>query len=623
MTGNVSLYDLAALDDADAIEAWLGGASRPGWPALSPADRKRLLGSWWFLARPGQKWDPGREFITRIEAGRGFGKNFAFSNTMLDAAEDPERWGGMAIVVGASPAETLKYCIKHEASAILPLAKGRAEAGTGDYPVVNLNDRTMVFPNPRGGGSGLTIQWAASSDPKSVRGGNKGLAWCDEFGVWYHRKTDEQGTNAWQALIPSIRAGRDPKVLISETPARRPEVLALQRDAERPECYACREAALAKLPDNRWRGEEGREPWRLPTSPQVHIHPLLDTRSTVVVRECPVCRSEVVARVRTIFGSTLDNPNLAPSARERARIALGSGTAAARIEFAPRGEVDAFTRGALLRAEDVRPLEDVDPPADARDRWRDCLALLGARDTIVVVDPAVTAHETSADTGLVVACSRAGQAIGLEQVVALQDASVRPDEVPDSGAPSSVWAPRAAWLAALWGASRVCVEVNDGGAEVLSLLLATLASPPSEADIIERLAAETGLAANRLGATARRIADDWRRVKVEGISRRSSKTARFSWFGETAARGQQATAVLAHLEGQRHWSSALAQGTGFEPPRDGSPGTSRREKKDRFDAWVAAAQILLGVRETTRGIVDPASETGRGWLATASAALLR
>ncbi len=73
----MSDLDLAALDDADAIEAWLGGASRPGWPALSPADRKRLLGSWWFLARPGQKWDPGREFITRIEAERGFGKNFA------------------------------------------------------------------------------------------------------------------------------------------------------------------------------------------------------------------------------------------------------------------------------------------------------------------------------------------------------------------------------------------------------------------------------------------------------------------------------------------------------------------------------------------------------------------
>ena len=59
------------------------------------------------------------------------------------------------------------------------------------------------------------------------------------------------------------------------------------------------------------------------------------------------------------------------------------------------------------------------------------------------------------------------------------------------------------------------------------------------------------------------------------------------------------------------------------PPREGSPGTSRREKKDRFDAWVAAAQILLGVRETTRGIVDPASGEGRSWLAAARADILR
>jgi phage terminase large subunit-like protein len=617
----VNLYDLAALADAEEIAAWLGGEERTGWPTLSPADRRRLLGSWWFLARPGQRWEPGREFITRIEAGRGFGKNYAFSNTMLDAAEDPERWGGMAIVVGASPAETLKYCIKHEASAILPLAAGRAAAGTGDRPAVNLNDRTMVFPNPRGGGSGLTIQWAASSDPKSVRGGNKGLAWCDEFGVWYHRKTDEQGTNAWQALIPSIRAGRDPKVLISETPARRPEVLALQRDAERPECYACRAAALAKLPDNRWRGEEGREPWRLPTSAQVRIHPLLGTRSTIVVRECPACGAEVVARVRTIFGSTLDNPNLAPSARERARIALGSGTAAARIEFDPRGEVDAFTRGALVKDGDIIRLENCDPPATEPDRWRWVTNALGAREVVVLVDPAVTAHETSADSGVVVACVRDGRVPGLDQVVALQDASVRPDEVEDSGAPSSVWAPRAAWLAALWGAGRVLVETNDGGEEVVSLLRATLLAVPSEAEVLARLIEETGIPANRLGAVARRVREDWRRVKVETISRRSSKTARFAWFGETAARQQQAIAPLTFLDGARHWSPAIAQGAGYEPPREGATGGNRREKKDRFDAWVAAAQVLLGVRETTRGIVDPASSPG--WLGKMSGNSLR
>ena len=618
----MNLYDLASTAPADEVSAWLGGAVRPGWPTLRPADRRRLLGSWWFLARPGQRWEPGREFITRIEAGRGWGKNHAWSNAMLDAAEDPERWGGTAIVVGASPAETLKNCIKYEVSAILPMADARSRAGTGDRPIVNYNNRTMVFPNPRGGGSGLSIRWAASSDPKSVRGGNIGLAWCDEFGVWYHQRTDDQGTNAWQALIPSIRAGRDPKILISETPARRPEVLALQRDAERPECYACREAALAKLPDNRWRGEEGREPWRLPTSPQVRIHALLGTRSTIVVRECPACRGEVVARVRTIFGATLDNPNLAASSHDRARIALGSGTSAARIEFAPIGEADASVRGALLRAEHIRQLADMSPGTGGDvDRWQAVKNLLGARETVALVDPAVTAAETSADSGLVLACVRDGAMPGLDQVVGLQDASVRPDEVPDGAAPSAVWAPRAAWLAALWGASRVCVETNDGGDEVIALLRATLAAVPLEEDIRARLADELKLPAARLGAVARRVRADWQRVQIETISRRSSKTARFAWFGETAARGQQAVAPLDWLDGARHWSPAIAQGTGFEPPREGSSG-SRREKKDRFDAWCAAAQILLGVRETVQGI-DTRAPAGPGWMTTIGPGVLR
>lgn len=620
----MNLYDLAASAPAAEVTAWLSGAPRKGWPTLSPADRKRLLGSWWFLARPGQKWEPGREFITRWEAGRGYGKNHGVSNTMLDAAEDPERWGGMAIVVGASPAETLKYCIKHEASAILPLAEGRAKAGTGDRPVVNYNNRTMIFPNPRGGGSGLTIRWAASSDPKSVRGGNVGLAWCDEFGVWHHEKTDAQGTNAWAALQPCLRIGTGPRILMSDTPARIPQVLALQRDAERPECIACRDALLATLPDNRWRGEEGKEPWRLPTSPQLRIHPLLDTRTTIVVRECPTCKAEVVARARTIFGSSLDNPNTHPQHRERARIALASGSAAARIEWAPRGEVDAVVKGALLRAEDIRRIEDCDPPIGGDpDRWRWVTNTIGARDTVVLVDPAVTANDGSADSGVVVACVRDGKVAGMDQVVGLQDASVRPDEVPDGAAPSAVWAPRAAWLAACWGASRVCVETNDGGEEVVALLRATIGAVPSEDEIRARLAEETGLPAARLGGVARRIRADWARIQVETISRRSSKTARFAWYGETAARGQQAIAPLTWLDSARHWSSAIAQGTGFEPKREGQTGNAnRRDKKDRFDAWCAAAQVLLGVRETTRGI-DTRTPAGPGWMSRANPAALR
>jgi len=50
--------------------------------------------------------------------------------------------------------------------------------------------------------------------------------------------------------------------------------------------------------------------------------------------------------------------------------------------------------------------------------------------------------------------------------------------------------------------------------------------------------------------------------------------------------------------------------TGYEPPRQ--DGRRENPRKDRGDALVAGAQVLLGVRETGGGdVVDPAMD---GWL---------
>ena len=585
---------------------------------LSPQDAARALASWSFNARPGQRWTPGKEFVTHYIAGRGYGKNAAAANAILDAAEVPERWGGVAIVVGASPSETLKYCIVTEGSAILPLAKARAKAGLGDYPTVNLNNRLMAFPAPRGGGQGLIVQWAASSDPKSVRGGHKGLAWLDEFGVHYHRKTDEQGTNAWQALVPSIRARPDPKIIITETPSRAPEVMALHRDAERPECPTCRASMLSSMPEQRYRGAVGQEPWRLPTSPQVRLHPLLDTRTSVVERECPLCHSTVIATVRSVFGSTLDNPFIADSARARATSALATNTTSARMEFAPRGEQDASIAGALVNYEHVRQVEVNIGPGLA-DRWLATLNILGARDTIVAVDPAVTATADSDDTGVMALC-RTGDLV----TFGLQDASVHPDEV--DGAPSSVWAPRAYWLALMWGASRIIVETNQGGDEVVSALHALLTRPPTEAHAADHLLGVLNLSSDAprpagFTATVRRLLVTAAHLKIETVSRRSDKPVRWGWYGDEAANGRQALACLPWLDGARHWAPALAQLTGYEPERTGTGSRSRRLRKDLGDVLISGAQVLAGVRETSRGvIVDPQAS---GWMSQVDGDTLR
>ena len=630
----LSQYDLltSGLHSADRVLAWARGEQVDGLPRLTRAQAAVLIDSWEWNARPGQKWTPGREFITDHEGGRGVGKNHAAGETLCDVSCDPERWGGEALIVGVNPSQVKRDCLTGP-SGLFVAAKRRERSGTGPgIRSQNWNDRVLHFEAERGGGGGgLTVHWAAASDPKSVHGMNIGFCWCDEFGVWNHRLQDAQGNNTWRALLPAVRQLPDPKIIITQTPSRAPEVRELQRDAERPPCPVCMMADLSREAGGKWRGEVGKEPWRLPRSPQVRLHPLLNTRSTVAVRTCPRCGTEVVARVRIVFGDTRDNPAIAARAREDASRELAAGHASSFLRFAPRGEVDSGGAGSLVQDEHVERVE-YDAPDDAGrqapvlDRWRGALDLLGADEVIVQVDPAVTATESSDETGVVAACRR-GVRTGrvrpgvdgapdvplsdLPQAVGLEDWSVRAGEV-EAGAPSSVWAPRAYRLACLWGATRIIVETNQGGEEVLSAVSDLIRAGLTDARAREWLAEEyPHVAPARLGLLARRIVASSRGITVESVHRTADKTGRFEWYGRTASTGRQALLVTDwHRDGAQHWQPTLGQLTGHEPPRQDA--TRTRPRKDRADVLVGAAQVLLGVRDTDIG--ERADRLGDGWL---------
>ena len=418
------------------------------------------------------------------------------------------------------------------------------------------------------------------------------------------------------------------------TPSRHREVRALQADAERPACETCRAAYLRRQVDGKWRGEVGKEPWRLPRSEQVRVHPLLNTRTTVPVRTCEACGGQVVARVRTVFGDTRDNPALADVARRTAGSELAAGHASSYLRFAPRGEVDSSGGGTLVQDEHIERIcfeapDDAGRQAPVLDRYRLALDTLGADEVIVQVDPAVTATESSDETGVVATCRRMPQAgrvrrgVGgggdagdvhlsdLAQVVGLEDWSVRAGEV-EEGAPSSVWAPRAYRLACLWGASRIVVETNQGGEEVLSAVLDLVRAGLTDAVAREWLALEyPNVAPQRLGVLARRVVASSRGIVVESVHRRENKAVRLEWYGRTAATGRQALLCADwHRDGAQHWQTTIGQVTGYEPPRQDA--RRERPRKDRGDVLVGSAQVLLGVRETGRGeLVDHA---GDGWL---------
>lgn len=604
-----------------------------GLPELSPEDRVKVANAWWFLARPGQRWTPGPEFITDYEAGRGFGKTATGANAILDAAAEPEKWGGYAIVAGADPT-AVETDMLSGPSGILTLGRARERRGDGPGFVYNPSKLKITFEAVRGGGEGLVVLLRASSKPHSGRGPHVGLLWGDEFGVWYHRLRDEQGTNLWEAIRPAVRnVDGYARIIFTQTPSFAPEVASLQRDAERPPCEPCRDAYVDA--NGPWQGPEGEEPWRLPADPRPLVHPLFRTRSTTPVRTCPACGAEVVAEVRLVTGSTLDNDaHLAVQATDAAKRAIASGSVAARAEFDPGGEADQGPRGALVCLEHVRRIPVEVPPSRRADPWAAVLAAIGALERVVQVDPAVTAGPRSADSGVVASARRQvaeedGRPLH-DQIVGLEDASVRPDEV--RGAPSTVWAPRAFWLALRWGAARIVVETNQGGDECLAGVLALVADPPDEERCLDYLRGwwadhvrDLGLRPSdvQLRPTARRMAEAAQVLRVEAVSTSTSKRARFGWYGEGAARGEQALAESPFLGGARGWATVLAQLRYDPPPDDGSRRKDRRgELRDRADSLIASAETLLGVR-SPRAAERAQPEAASSWLMDASADIFR
>lgn len=552
-----TIYDLLDRFGAEEVSSWMrGDPSILG--RLEEGDVEEVAG-WDFWSRPGQRWEPGPETITYYSAGRGFGKSLVLAHALGEAALDPERWGGEALLLGITPGDARALC--EQDTGIIRVA---AEWG---YPQPatkwSMGRGELFFPHPRGGGSGLHVRVASSANPASARGPNVGLLLADEW-AFFRQTRDEMGLTTWEAAMNALRIGLAKAVIVS-SPSRSKSVLEMRDLAERPKCKACGE--------------------RLPRSPRVKISPLFSADTTQPVRTCE-CGATVTAQVRMIRASTLDNrAHLQGQYVERVEAALSSGSRQALGEYG--GEALDDDNAAPIARFTVRETF----PADVPDKWTALRELAGISRVIVAVDPATTAGTNSATTGVIAAGLHAPPPGSPPRAVAcLEDASVPPEEV--EGSPSRVWAPRAALLAALWRAEEIVVETNQGGLEVLYPVRQALRSLTA-ADLAPHTTDPQVAAACLRAAQA---------CKVEGITRRSSKAARWDWASTPAAVGDL-YALRAPWLSADHWRTTVEHITGFTP----DPTAKRsQESIDRGDTVISAAQRLLGAREVDSvRVVDP------------------
>lgn len=538
-----------------------------------------LSQDWAFMARPGQRWVPGSEQITLWSMGRGAGKTRGAAEAVYEGAMDPERWGGHALIIGPEPRHIEDNCLRG-LSGILTLAQRRPWFVPQHKP----SKRLLVFPNPRGGGSGLEVRYASSEKPRQVRGPNVGFMWVDEFAHCNFSET-QGGQNFWETALDTLRArGTDqPRALLTTTPLPIPDVVELWRAAVNPSCPAC---GGRDFPERTPLHECARTAMR-------RVDPRFSLKSSDPEQVCTHCQHEFNAKVRVLQANTLDNrANLADDYIKR-RVLPRMATRIGRQEV--EGAVLEDTPGALIPFETIQYARVA---IDYRPGWEEeAKVVLGLTRAVVFVDPAMTSSTGADESGVVV--------VGLQgstgRLLLLEDRTVSPEEC--QGAPSNTWGPRAYEAALRWNATHIVCETNQGGQLVAEQIpRAAIEVEGRQLYVADGNDADawTGLPAwQRTSWGERGLAKPRLRPKVKDITNFRSKTERWEWASPRFETGQ-ALLVVPRGRDVSYWQPLVDSLSRFSP----TMLRGRRGKRDRGDAAIGAMRELEGVDEAKRGKVS-------------------
>jgi phage terminase large subunit-like protein len=163
-------------------------------------------GGWRSRARPEQLAPEGNWRIWLILAGRAFGKTLAGANWVHELIQSG-KYGRVALV--GPTVSDLRDTMIEGISGIL------STAPNWNRPTYEPSRRRLTWPN------GAIATCYSSEEPERLRGPNHDAAWCDELGAW----TEPQ--SSWDMLSFTLRAGPDPRIVISTTPKPFPLLRAL------------------------------------------------------------------------------------------------------------------------------------------------------------------------------------------------------------------------------------------------------------------------------------------------------------------------------------------------------------------------------------------------------------
>jgi len=187
--------------EAELLElqhTWRGFYARPNQLAPGPNVCRRM----------GCQHDPGQWFVWLCLAGRGWGKTRVGSEWINEQARlGKRRW---CVVVGRTVADVRDVMVEGP-DGILTRAHPKFR------PIYEPTKRKLTWPN------GVIAHTYSAEEPSLLRGPQHDLGWVDELASF-------QFTESWDNLILGLRAGTDPRCLVTTTPKPRPLIKALVAD---------------------------------------------------------------------------------------------------------------------------------------------------------------------------------------------------------------------------------------------------------------------------------------------------------------------------------------------------------------------------------------------------------
>jgi phage terminase large subunit-like protein len=135
--------------------------------------------------------------IWLVCAGRGLGKSMLGSNWLVEQAlEQP---GSEWAVFAPTFRDTRKNCIEGSTGILAAMQPGELQQYRRNELQVRLNNGSVIYGY-------------SADQPERIRGANLYGAWCDELATWRYPQTWYEG------LIPALRKGQNPRVVVTTTP---------------------------------------------------------------------------------------------------------------------------------------------------------------------------------------------------------------------------------------------------------------------------------------------------------------------------------------------------------------------------------------------------------------------